>query len=338
MLAARLHAGEPRRLRLEEVPVPQPRGDQVLVRVAGAGVCRSDLHVLEGAFAELVRPPVTMGHEIAGWVETLGPDARGLKAGDPVVVMVGWGCGHCEWCVSGAEQLCDDGDEAGATVDGGFAEFVLVPHRRYLVPLGALDPVDATPLGCAGITAYAAVERVRPLLAGGAVAVVVGAGGLGQYAVQLLREAGAAVVAVDADPGKRTLALELGAKRAVALGVEASAELAELTGGRGARAVLDFVGSDETLAFCAPAVGKRGLVVLVGLAEGVVPFTFSALAPEAALTTVVAGGIADLQAVVRLARQGRLRSRVERYPLARIDDAIADLRGGRVAGRAVLTP
>ena len=197
MLAARLHPGE-RRLRLEEVPVPEPGGAEVLVEVIGAGICRSDLHVLDGLLADAVHPPVTMGHEIAGRVAAAGPLAGDVQPGDPVAVMVGWGCGHCEWCVGGREQLCPLGKEAGATADGGFAEYVLVPHRRHLIPLGSLDPLEATPLGCAALSAYAAVKRVRPCLEGRSTLVVIGVGGLGQYAVQLARVlTGAAVVAVD---------------------------------------------------------------------------------------------------------------------------------------------
>jgi propanol-preferring alcohol dehydrogenase len=338
MLAARLHAGESR-LRLERVPVPEPGGDQVLVRVAGAGLCRSDLHILDGLYGELVRRPVTMGHEIAGWVEALGPDARDIEPGEPVTVMVGWGCGHCEWCVTGHEQICPQGDEAGATVDGGFADYVLVPHRRHVVPLGDLDPVQATPLGCAGITAYAAVSRVRPVLEGASAAVVIGAGGLGQYAVQLLRRTtGGAVIALDNDAGKRDLARELGADHVLGTSPDAAGEILALTDGRGAPAVIDFVGSDETLALAADAVARRGLVALIGLAGGSLPFTFFRLAPEASLTTVVAGGVGDLQEVVRLARSGALTAPIQTYPLERIDDAIAELRSGSVAGRAVLTP
>ena len=338
MLAARLLEGESR-LRLEHVPVPEPHGDQVLVEVTGCGVCRSDLHVLDGMFPELVRRPVTPGHEIAGRVAAAGPGVGDLGPGDPVAVMVGWGCGRCEWCVSGREQLCPEGDEAGATVDGGFAEYVLVPHRRHLVPLGELDPLAATPLGCAGITAYAAVERARPALPGRATAVVLGGGGgLGQAAVQLLGAlTGAQVVAVEADAERRARALEQGAAAALAPH-EAAEAVAELSEGRRAHAVLDFVGSDETLALAAELVRPRGLVALVGLAGGTLPYTFFRLAPEATLTTVVAGGIADLQQTVRLARAGVLRIPVEPYPLARVEDALADLRAGRVRGRAVVVP
>ncbi len=338
MLAARLHPGE-RRLRLEHVPAPEPESDEVLVRVAGAGVCRSDLHVLDGLLDDYLRLPVTMGHEISGWVEATGPDVRDLEPGQPAVVMVGWGCGHCRWCVSGHEQLCASGEEAGSTMDGGFAELVLVPHRRHVVPLGSLDPVDATPLGCAALSAYAAVKRVRPHLTGRATALVLGAGGLGQYAIQLLGElTGAAVIAVDAREERLARALELGAEHALVAGPEAASMLTELSRGEGADAVLDFVGTDDSLALAGSAVGRRGIVVLLGLAGGVLPFGFYALAPEASLTTVWAGTIADLHEVVALAEAGRIRADVRRYPLTAVNDALDDLRAGRVPDRAAVVP
>jgi propanol-preferring alcohol dehydrogenase len=335
MLAARLHAGETR-LRLEEVPTPEPVGDQVLVLVAGAGVCRSDLHVLDGAFEELVSRPVTMGHEIAGRVATLGPDVGGLAVGDPVAVMVGWGCGACRWCEAGHEQLCPDGREAGSTADGGFAELVLVPHPRFLVPLGDLDPVEATTLGCAGITAYAAVTRVRPWVEDGGTLVVIGAGGLGGYAVQIATALTAAtVVAIDVDAGALSRARELGAET-VPGGPDAAAAVRDLCGG--AEAVLDFVGSDDSLALAADVVAPRGIVALLGLAGGTLPFGFFRLAPEASVTTVVAGTVRDLHGVVELARAGRIHSSLQTYPLEKINEALDDLRSGRVKGRAVVVP
>jgi propanol-preferring alcohol dehydrogenase len=336
MLAARLFAEEPR-LRLVDVPVPEPFREEVLVQVAGCGVCRSDLHILDGLFPELVRPPVTLGHEIAGRVAALGPDVDGLVEGAGVAVMVGWGCGSCALCISGAEHLCANGDEAGATKDGGFAEYVLVPHGRFLVPLGELDPIEATPLGCAGITARAAIRRAQPVLTGAATLVVIGAGGLGQYAIQLAQVlTEARVVAVDAAEPRRRRAAQLGAT-AVGAG-DALAEIRELTQGRGAEAVLDFVGTDETLALAGEVVATRGIVALIGLAGGRVPFHFFGTAPEATLTTVVAGSIRDLEDVVELARSGRLESEIDQYPLSSIHAALDDLRGGRIAGRAVLVP
>ncbi len=338
MLAARLHPGESR-LRLEEVPVPEPVGDQVLVRVVGAGVCRSDVHVLDGMFDELVRRPVTPGHEIAGRVEATGPEVEGIGSGEAVVVSVAWGCGRCEWCVSGHEQLCPDGDEAGATMDGGFAEYVLVPHRRHVVPLGELDPLQATPFGCAALCSYAAARRVRPYVEGAGTCVIIGGGGLGQYAIQLVRLlTGATILAVEAREETLARLRELGADHALPAGSEAAARIAELTRGRGAEAVIDFVGSDDSLALAAHAVGRRGIVALLGLAGGTVPFGFFAAAPEASLTTVVAGTLLDLHEVVRIAQAGHLSGRIQTYPLGMIGDALDDLRSGRVEGRAVVMP
>jgi alcohol dehydrogenase, propanol-preferring len=327
MRTARLHAGE-HRLRIESVPVPEPVGDQVLVKVAGAGVCRSDLHVLDGMLDEYLELPVTMGHEIAGRVAGTGPDVADLAEGQPVVVMVGWGCGHCRWCVSGHEQLCPQGVEAGSTADGGFAEFVLVPHRRHIVPLRSLDPIAATPLGCAALSAYAAVKRVRPYLTGQARSLVIGAGGLGHYAIQLLRLYGAEVLAVDPRPERRDHALELGAVRAL----EPAEEVSDV------EAVLDFVGTDESLELAAKAVGRRGIVALLGLAGGSMPFGFYSTAPEATLTTVWAGTIADLHEVVELAEAGRISAQVRTYPLESVDEALDDLRAGRITDRAALVP
>lgn len=338
MRAARLHPGEVH-LRIEDVAVPEPRSDQVLVEVVAAGVCHSDLHVLDGMFADVMRLPVTMGHEIAGRVEAVGPDVVDLEPGTPVVVMVGWGCGHCEWCVAGLEQLCPTGDEAGATVDGGFAEFVLVPHRRHVVPLGELEPLQATPFGCAALCAYAAVKRVRPHTGGGSATAVIGIGGLGQFAVQFARlQADGPIIAVDTRDERLAQARRLGADHALKAGDETAEAVLAITQGRGVAAVIDLVGTDDSLALAARIVGRRGLIALLGLAGGSIRFGFDSLAPEASLTTVVAGTILDLQEVVCIAQAGRLESSVETYRLEDINDALGDLRSGRIASRAAVVP
>ena len=307
------------------------------MRVAGAGVCRSDIHIVDGELTELVEKPVTLGHEVDGVVEAIGPDVADLRLGESVAVMVGWGCGHCEWCVSGSEQLCPQGDEAGATRDGGFAELMLVPHRRHLVSLGELDPVQASPFGCAALSAYGAVKRVAPNLGAGHTAAVIGIGGLGEFALQLLAHlTGARIVAIDPRESARARAVELGAV-AVA-GADAAESVREASRGRGASAVIDFVGSDETLALAARMSARRGVVALLGLAGGTVPFGFFSLAPEASLTTVLAGSVGDLQDVVRLAQQGAIETRVAVYPLEDVERALSDLRAGTVQGRAVLVP
>ena len=274
MKAARLYEyGQP--LRIEDVPVPDPQADEVLIRVAGAGVCRSDLYVIDGELSEYVSLPVTMGHEIAGWVERAGPRARAPKPETAVAVMVGWGCGSCEWCVTGHEQICSNGHEAGSTKDGGFADFVLVPHPRHLVPLGDLDPVRAAPLGDAGISSYAAVMRIRSYLPGGSTVVIIGVGGLGQMAVQIAREiTGARIIAVDRRRDQLDRAADLGAAQTILAADDTVAEIRSATGGEGAHAVLDFVGTDDSLALATRTVRQRGIIAMLGLAGGHVPFGF----------------------------------------------------------------
>jgi len=307
-------------LRLEDRPLPQPRGEEVLVRVRGAGVCHSDLHMIDGLIPGLPLPRV-LGHEIAGVAEGLGA----------VLVYASWGDGTCRWCRRGEEQLCARAAEPGWVRDGGYAEAVVVPSKRYLLPLGDLDPVRAAPLADAGVTAYRAVRRLQPWLAGDGTAVVLGAGGLGQFAIQLLRHAGdARVVAVDPDQAKRDQARLLGADQTAASG-------ADLEPGA-AVAVLDLVGSDATLAEAARLVRPTGVVMVVGEAGGRLPFGFGAVPNEAHLTTSVWGSYRDLVAVVELARAGTLRWEVEALPLHRVNEALERLRHGRVRGRLVLTP
>ena len=179
----------------------------------------------------------------------------------------------------------------------------------------------------------------RGILSGGAAAVVIGAGGLGQFGIQFARLlTGASVIAVDPNDQKLARAGELGAQYGIKSGVKAADQIAELTDGRGAGAVIDFVGTDETLALASKAVGRRGIVALLGLRGGSVPFNFFSMAPEAVLTTVVASSVLDLQEVVRIAQAEKIESRVKTYPLEAINDALDDLRAGRVDGRAVVVP
>lgn len=326
-------------LDLAELPRPEPTGTAVRVRVVAAGVCHSDLHLLDGLFADQVSPPVTLGHEIVGVVDAVGSAAGDLREGTPVVVMVGWGCGHCRWCVGGHEQLCPDGREAGATADGGFAEYVLVPHRRHLVPLDGVDPLAAVTFGCAALCAYAAVSRVQPWLVGASTLAVIGAGGLGLHAIHYARLlTGARVIAVDRRPASLDAALRAGAHGRMPAGEDAASAILELTGREGCRAVIDMVGSDESLRLGASVVGRRGVLALLGLAGGRLSVGFDTLAPEATVTTVVAGTVADLQEVVHLSRRAPVPVPVVTYPLSEAAAALDDLRAGRVHGRAVLLP
>ena len=186
MRAVRLHAAH-EALRLEDLPMPEPAGTEVRVKVAGCGVCHTDLHIVDGTQTR-VALPVTLGHEVAGWVDALGPDVDGPPAiGDAVVVHGGWGCGECRDCLAGAEQRCQRSVAPGFQADGGYAEEMLVPHPRHLVPLGTLDPVGAGVLGDAGVTPYRAIRRAERWLVPGGRVLLIGAGGLGQFALQYLR-------------------------------------------------------------------------------------------------------------------------------------------------------
>jgi propanol-preferring alcohol dehydrogenase len=344
MLAVRLHApGEP--LRVEEVPTPEPRGTEVRIRVAGCGVCRTDVHIADG-IQRRVELPVTLGHEVAGWIEAAGREAGPLlrrlrlAEGDAVVVFGGWGCGECRDCRDDAEQRCERSRAPGFQVDGGYAERMLVPHPRHLVPLRHLDPVNAGPLADAAVTSHRAVRRAGPWLGAGARVLVIGAGGLGQFALQHLRlvpEVGRdLVIAVrELDPGRLERASELGADVGL---LAAEPEMVREALGGAADVVLDFVGTDGTLAHAVSVVAPGGLVALVGEAGGSVRFGDAGTPPEASLTTVAWGSRDDLREVVRLAERGRLRWEVETMPLVEAATAHARLRAGEVRGRLVLVP
>mgnify|MGYP000953718317 CR=1 FL=1 len=338
MRAARLMPGA-RGVQVVDVPIPEPSGTSVRIRVAAAGVCRSDVHSVDGHFDHLLRLPVTLGHEVSGVVDALGPEAAGPAPGTPVVVMVGWGCGTCRWCREGRHQICPEGDEAGATVDGGFADYMLVPHPQYLVPLGSIDPLTATPFGCAALTAFAAVTRVLPNLREGSSLAVVGTGGLGTYAVHYAsRLSSASIVAVDERASAIERALDAGAHEGLVADTATHEAVLAALGRARFDAVLDFVGNDQSLALAAQIVARRGTVALLGLADGQLPFGFGTLPPEASLTTVVAGTIRDLHDVVRLAQVRVLHVPQVAFPLEEADRAIALLRAGQIDGRAVLVP
>lgn len=305
-------------LSLEDWPDPTPAGDEVVVRIAGAGVCHTDVHVQDGLLE--VPLPLVLGHEIAGVAEPHGP----------VLVFGSWGDGTCAFCARGDDPLCPAAAEPGLARHGGYAEALVVPSARFLVPLAGLDPVRAAPLADAGVTPYRAVRRAQPWLADGGLAVVLGTGGLGQFAVQYLKRLPAVrVVAVDSSADKRWIARDLGADDVAAPDDELPR----------ARVVVDIVGSNESLAQAARTVERGGLVVQVGESGGRLPFGFAADVPwEATFTTSVWGSLRDLRAVVELAQAGEVRWHVEAVPLDRADEALDRVRRGDVAGRLVLTP
>ena len=327
-----------------DVPVPEPGPGEALVRVAGAGACHSDLHLMEfppGAMP--FDPPFVLGHEATGFVEALGPAAAGPEPGTPVAIYGPWGCGRCRTCRTGAENYCEHAAELrtlapGIGHDGAMAEYVAVP-ARLLVPLGDLDPVLAAPLTDAALTPYHAIKRSLDLLVPGSTVVVIGAGGLGHLAVQLLRTlTPSRVVVVDVADEKRRQALELGADEALDPGDDVARRVHSRTDERGAELVLDLVGSDATLGLAASVARVRGHLTVVGIAGGTLPFSFLGLPYECGVATTYWGSYTELHEVLDLARDGRIRAEVERFPLANALDAYARMRAGTLAGRAVMTP
>ncbi|WFF03940.1 NAD(P)-dependent alcohol dehydrogenase [Micromonospora sp. WMMD964] len=334
---------------LVEVPDPTPGPGQVLVRIGGAGACHSDLHLMDEFEPGTMpwNPPFTLGHENAGWVHALGDGVSGLSVGQPVAVFGAWGCGTCARCRVGVDTYCEN--PAGAPVpsgggglglDGGMAEFELVPDARHVVPLPeGLDPADAAPLTDAGLTPYHAIRRSWPKLPPGSTAVVIGVGGLGHVGVQILKATTAArVLAVDNRAEALRLAEECGADRAIMSGPSAAEEIRQATGGRGADVVLDFVGNDATLALGVATARTVGDLTIVGLGGGTVGVSFFSVPYEVSIATTYWGSRPELVEVLDLGARGLIRPTTTRFTLEDALDAYQRMRDGTLEGRAVIVP
>ncbi|MGH3203027.1 MAG: NAD(P)-dependent alcohol dehydrogenase [Streptosporangiaceae bacterium] len=330
---------------LVDLPEPEPGPGQVVIKVGGAGACHSDLHVMR-EFAEGMAPwgpPFVLGHEAAGWVHRVGSGVQGLEHGEPVAVYGLLGCGRCKPCAAGAENLCVHGMEGppgiGFGVDGAMAEYLLIADPRRLVPIGDLDPADVAPLTDAGLTPYRVIKKVQPKLTPGSHAVVIGAGGLGHLAVQILAAlTPATVIAVDTREPALALARQVGATATVQAGETAAAEIKDATGGAGADVVLDFVGSAPTIALGA-AVAKAGMdLVVIGAAAGQFTWNFYALPYEVKLTTSFWGTLPELHEVIALARQNKVKAHVQRFGLEEAMHAYELMEKGQLDGRAVIVP
>jgi propanol-preferring alcohol dehydrogenase len=334
---------------LHEVPDPEPGPGEVVLRMGGAGLCHSDLHFLH-EFEPGLLPwelPFTLGHESAGWVHSLGEGVTGLEIGQAVAVHGAYGCGRCDNCLGGNEPLCEDPFNApvlaggcGLGADGGLAEFVLVPAARYLVPLpDGVDPIHAAPLTDAGLTPYHAIRRSLPKLTPASTAVVIGVGGLGHMAVQLLSAVcGARIIAVDSKEQARKLALHAGADHALEPGETTAGDIKVLTGGRGADVVLDFVGADETLALAIGSARMLGDVTIVGVAGGTLPLSYFTVPFEVSIQTTYWGTRQELVEVLELAARGKIAPHITTYPFDKAAEAYAELAAGRIEGRAVVLP
>lgn len=342
MKAARLHEyGKP--LVLDDVPAPEPGHGEVVVKVDGAGFCHSDLHVIDGEIRILPRLPLTLGHENAGTVSAIGAGVRGVAEGDHVAVYGAWGCGRCDYCLTGQEQLCSAPEWAGLSEhDGGYAEYLLVPHERYLVKLSKLSPREAAPLTDAALTPYRAVKKAMPFLEPDKSVLVIGAGGLGQYGIKLLRAlSGCPVIVVDVAESKRRVAKQLGADHALdGKDPEIESRILDLTRGRGVAAAFDFVGSDQTLMLAIRTTRALGKVSQIGLAGGTAKLHVLDNAKfEVQFEATLWGTIQELHEVVALVENGHLAPiRTEFAPLADINRVYTRLKHGEIEGRAVITP
>jgi propanol-preferring alcohol dehydrogenase len=335
--------GVGREARIEEVPKPSPGPGQILIKIGGAGVCHSDLHVMEEDLG--FTPPFTLGHENAGWVAAAG-EGVGHKEGDAVAVYGPWGCGHCHACQLSMENYCENwarmsGFGGGLGLDGGMAEYMLVPSARLLVPLGGLSPAKAAPLSDAALTPYHAIKRALPHLHAGSTVVVIGVGGLGHMAIQLLRVlAPVRIVAADVDDTKLQQAKALGADDIVnnRNAAEAVERIQQISGPRGAVLVLDCIGVQPTVDLGAQLLGRNSVWTIVGLGGGRHEFRHGSTPYGTSMSIPYWGSRVELMEVIAMAREGRIHADTTEFPLTQAVDVYARLKAGRIAGRAVLIP
>ena len=334
---------------LREVDTPEPGPGEVLLQVGGAGACHSDLHLMhEFGDGQLPwSPPFTLGHENAGWVHTLGSGVTGLEPGQPVAVVGAWGCGTCARCRADLETYCDHPERTGAPggggglgLDGGMADYLLVPDARHLVPLpDGLDPVHAAPLTDAALTPYHAVRRSWGKLTPGSTAVVFGVGGLGHLGIQVLRATTAArIIAIDPRDTARDLATRSGADLVLAPGDDLAAQVREATAGVGADVVLDFVGSDSTLLAAAAMSRQLADLTIVGLGGGTLPVSFFSVPYEVSVQSTYWGNRHELVEVLDLAARGLVHAEVRMFGLEEAVTAYELLEAGAIDGRAVIVP
>jgi propanol-preferring alcohol dehydrogenase len=331
-----------------DVPRPDPGPGEVLVKMRGAGLCRSDLDVIDQTpgsepFASVIPAGFTLGHENGGVVAGWGAGVTDMTEGEAVVVHHVRSCGHCLFCLNGAEQACSTFARGAVTltrgigIDGGLAEYMVVP-RHELVKIGALSPQDSAPLTDAGVTAYRAVRSGLHCLKPGSTALVMGLGGLGFYGVQFLRLLSPArIIGTDPFVHRLQLAQLAGADSVFAPDADSRERVMALTDGRGADLILDFVGSSATLALAAAVSRPMGRIVLVGLGGGTLEVGWGHIATGAEFAISLGSTRSDLAEVCALAAQGRLIHEIERFAFEDVALAYARLREGSLTGRAVVT-
>jgi NAD+-dependent secondary alcohol dehydrogenase Adh1 len=341
MIAARLHRyHDP--LAVESVPEPEISGPHdVIVRMGGAGLCRTDLHIQEGQWAEKsgVELPYTLGHENAGWVHQVGSAVTNVKVGDTVIVHPFISCGLCSRCRAGDDMHCQSGSFPGINRDGGFADFLFTSARSVIKLDPSLQPADIAALADAGLTAIHAVKKAIPVLGAGSRAVVIGAGGLGHIGIQCLKAyTPTEIIVVDPSEPALELAREMGADHTIKVDGSHVDTVGELTDDMGAEAIIDFVGEKGAIEDGIAMVQDGGFIYVIGYGENINIPTIDVISREISFIGNLVGTYEDLADLMTLTAQGKVKLHTTTYPLDAINDAMADLDNGRLQGRGILVP
>ncbi len=341
MKAARLHAYH-EALKLDSIDEPKVDGPlDVIVRIGAAGLCRTDLHIQEGQWAEKsgVALPYTPGHENAGWVHEVGSAVTNVEVGDTVIVHPLITCGQCAACRRGDDMMCASSAFPGINTEGGFADLLKTSARSVVKLDPSLEPKDIAALADAGLTAIHAVKKAIPVLGAGTTAVVIGAGGLGHIGIQCLKAYTPAEIIV-IDPSEPALALagEIGADHTVKVDGGQVDKVREMTDGVGAEAIIDFVGEKGAIEDGIEMVRDGGFYYVIGYGENINVPTIDVISREISFIGNLVGSYTDLQDLMTLTAQGKVALHTSTYPLEAINDAMADLDGGRLQGRGILIP
>ncbi|MFD0837681.1 NAD(P)-dependent alcohol dehydrogenase [Williamsia serinedens] len=329
-------------LEMTELPVPEPTGPfDVVVKIGGAGVCRTDIHILEGQWAEKsgVALPYTIGHENAGWVHAVGSAVTHVAEGDKVILHPLITCGLCRACRSGDDVHCEANAFPGIDTHGGYADYIKTSARSVVKIDDALEPADVAALADAGLTAYHAAAKAARRLTPRDRCVVIGAGGLGHIGIQVLKAlTPAELIVVDRNEQALKLAESIGADRGVVADGSQVEQVLELTGGHGAEVVVDFVGENGTTAEGLAMTRRAGDYHVVGYGENVDVPTIDLISEEKNVVGNLVGSYNDLCDLMQLAARGSVVLHTAKYPLDDFQRAIDDLGAGNVRGRAILTP
>jgi NAD+-dependent secondary alcohol dehydrogenase Adh1 len=345
MKAARLHAYF-EDLRIEQVPDPAVTSPfDVIVRIGAAGICRTDLHVQEGQFEQTQREaglalPYVPGHENAGWVESIGDAVTNVRPGDAVILHPLVTCGLCRACRDGQDVHCDNSSFPGLFAEGGFAQYLKTGARSVMKIDDSLHPTDVAALGDAGLTAYHAVKKAVPLLYPGTTCVVIGAGGLGHIGIQCLKAmTPARLVVVEKNERAREMAAELGADETLPVDGDQVKRVLEMTGGKGAEVVIDFVGEAGAQEWGIEMLRRAASYFVVGYGADLVVALGHMVRTEINFVGNLVGTYNELSELMALATSGAVTQHTTLYPLDAVNEAMRDLAEGRLPGsRAILVP